>query len=501
MPLPIAARWLVALMLVPASAMAQWTGSNLLEIQNGNYPFIPPENRVDLYSKLDLVYGTQSLRLGLRLEINENSEEQFTYREVTQRFAEWSDQGLRLRIGHFNTILGRGLLHRSWELPAVVLDQPGIRSRYGFSRDLDGALVEGRAGPVEALAFGGRPNGGDASPAAEEFGFARYQGELAGTQLAVGLGRDARVGVAYTRFATAGGTRQDESGSGFLEFDPLRVAGMESVSLPLYVEYAQRNRSFGEWWKLDTQTATPHALYASANVLWGPFALSAEWKDYAQFRLGINDPPSLVKEHSVLILNRNTHVLDAEDETGFQLEGSWTLPNWGTLVVNQSRSDGDLGPFDARFDELYLEAHIAPAGAARWEATLFYDDGKDGFAFVKDRELYGISATLRATATLSTTLDLGREISTFEPNDEVKDQIVAVSVARAGWGDVFLLWDTSPGEVEDRFVSGGLSAKLSERHDARLFVGDRRGGLACTGGTCYQVPPIRGAELRLTSRF
>jgi len=34
-----------------------------------------------------------------------------------------------------------------------------------------------------------------------------------------------------------------------------------------------------------------------------------------------------------------------------------------------------------------------------------------------------------------------------------------------------------------------------------LFVGKRRGGLACTAGTCYQVQPFEGAELRLVSRF
>jgi len=34
-----------------------------------------------------------------------------------------------------------------------------------------------------------------------------------------------------------------------------------------------------------------------------------------------------------------------------------------------------------------------------------------------------------------------------------------------------------------------------------LFLGKRRGGLACTAGTCYQVQPFEGVELRLVSRF
>ncbi|HZM28200.1 MAG TPA: hypothetical protein VFB89_12700, partial [Gemmatimonadales bacterium] len=50
-------------------------------------------------------------------------------------------------------------------------------------------------------------------------------------------------------------------------------------------------------------------------------------------------------------------------------------------------------------------------------------------------------------------------------------------------------------------VGWNASARIAERHEATLFLGKRRGGLACTAGTCYQVLPFEGAELRLVSRF
>jgi hypothetical protein len=34
-----------------------------------------------------------------------------------------------------------------------------------------------------------------------------------------------------------------------------------------------------------------------------------------------------------------------------------------------------------------------------------------------------------------------------------------------------------------------------------MFAGKRRGGTACTSGTCYYVPDFEGLELRVLSRF
>jgi hypothetical protein len=59
----------------------------------------------------------------------------------------------------------------------------------------------------------------------------------------------------------------------------------------------------------------------------------------------------------------------------------------------------------------------------------------------------------------------------------------------------------TPQVEPNRFFAVTVSADLGERHDASLFVGERRGGPACTAGTCYIVEPFDGVELRLTSRF
>jgi hypothetical protein len=499
-------------LLAPVPAAAQVALSNLLEAQAGQPPFADyfgrPTNRTSVYDQLNLDAEVGGIRAGLRFESHDNSERRETYQTVTQRWAEVSRDGLRVRAGNFYSILGRGLVQRAFELPGVVLDDPGSARRSAFSRDLDGVLVEGAAGPFLARLLSGTPGQGTDTPG---------EGTVAGAEASLGPWRSARAGATYLRATNGVGTRTTELGSGFLEADPLALAGLDQVALPVYVEYAQADRSFGEWWRLRLGDSVPHALYVSTNLLAGPFGLSAEWKDYRDFRLGINDPPSLVREHAFALPNRSTHVLNATSEHGFQIEGSWSLPGWGSATLNHSRSDGTPSGRALRFEETYGELHLA---AARWpwlDATAFADRGHDTFGNIARREIWGAAATVRAFGPWSGSLDLERldaeRANLFGPSEGFTDWYASATVGRAGWGSASLVWqrttdplEEDPARFDDRidprsFLAGVVSATLGQSHTLTLTVGERRGGPACTAGTCYEVQPFEGAELRLTSRY
>jgi hypothetical protein len=495
-----------------AGARADVSLTSLIEAQAGDQPFLEPANRTDVYGQVGLEYRSGPVLAGGRFEFDDNSEGAFTYRAITQRYAEWQDPWLRVRVGNLYGLLGRGLLFRAFEVPGVILDDPVVRARYGFSRDLDGVLAASGAGPLELLALAGRPNAGVASPAAEDLGFERYAGRLAGGQAALALPGNVRLGAGYVRF-TGDGARQQESGSGFLELDPLALAGVRGAALPLAVEYAESDATFAEWWRFRSSDRAPHALYASANLLWGRLGVAAEWKDYAGFRLGYNDPPSLVKEHTWPLLNRNTHLLNAEDERGHQVEGSWAQPPWGSAEVNHSRSDGFFAPRRVRFEETYALLHLHDPGRP-WEASVFVDRGQDGFQFVADREAAGGEATARLGGLWSASVELGIQRTARVPDTRFRDLRASLGVARGGWGSASITWErTTDPEEEDpgdlpvpgvqprSFVAGIVQARLSEVHQLTLFVGTRRGGRACTAGTCYEVEPFEGVELRLTSRL
>ena len=521
----------LAVFLASSPASAQLTLSNLLEAQAGRDPFRSDlaKNRVDVYEQLNLEYRWNPITFGARFEANRNTTatpDYPGYQSFTQRWAEWNDRGLRVRVGNFQTILGRGLIHRSFELPGVILDQAIFPSRYVLTRDVDGVLAEGEAGPFSGRAFSGRPNGGEFSPEVDDLdlGYERYSGLVIGGQAVVRAHPGASLGAAYLRYSSPTAV-QSEFGTGFTEIDPARLFGIDGIQLPLYFEYARKHPSLDEWWKFTASTRDTAALYAAGNLLWGPLTFSAEWKNYRAFNLGTNAPPSLVREHSFSLLNRNTHFLLLGGEKGFQLEGSYVTPAWATLTLNLSRADARLGsrlsPKSVRFEERYAEVHVVPPGESGWDGTLFVQDGKDEFTSIEDRRVFGGTLTIPAPLGLSVSLDLeGLEATrggfrATDPKVQFVERYGSISIARAQWGSAALVYERTNDPIDEdpddrldashvepnSFVAVILGARLSDRQDVKLFVGERRRGLACTAGTCYVVEPFRGVELRLTTRL
>ena len=487
--------WL-AVLCTPAAA--QVSGTNLLRCQVGNQPGLTPRNRQDVYDELNLDGAFDQAHVGVRFESDRESEQLNPFAGITQRWVDWSDGLGRVRVGNFYALLGRGLLHRSFELPGVVLDPVGQGTRSAFARAMDGVLTEFTAGPLHAQAFSG-------AVAAEQ------SEQLSGAELTSRAGRNARLGAAYLRSKSSAGS-QEESGSGFVDVDPLGVLGVHTVSLPLYFEYAQTNGSVGDWWKLRRGGGTPHALYASSGLLWRRLGLSAEWKDYTDFSRGLNDPPSLVREQTYVLLNRNTHVLDARHESGYQLEASYGLSDAITATANVSRA---AGARLNRYRERFVELRFAPSDGRAWEGAVFYDQGEDRVSALANSHVLGASGGVRLRAGWSGRLDLelqrAQQTHGALPATRFEDLYAALVVSRADRGSLAVSWDrTSDALVRSVFGGGGaylhlvnvvLGAQLSPRQEATLTLGRSRGGRACTAGTCYQVPPFEGAELRLVSRF
>src|SRR5262249_46185763 len=206
----------------------------------------------------------------------------------------------------------------------------------------------------------------------------------------------------------------------------------------------------------------------------------------------------------------------ADREEGYQAELSWAPRDWGTLVLNRSRADGARGD---RFEELFGELRFTPREAERWEGTVFWDRSADSTESITRRHTYGCTATARWARRWSASLDLERQTaarvgfvaSTFSIGlTHYEDVHLSLTTSLADAASVGFSWDRTTDELDPSWEAGrtralqlvawNASARVAEGHEALLFVGKRRGGLACTAGTCYQVQPFEGAELRLVSR-
>jgi hypothetical protein len=502
----------------PRQVGAQISGSNLLLLQAGNLPFVAPFNRTALYDQTNLSMGLTDVRVGLRFEADRNSTGDPEYARITQRYAEWSASAekLRVRVGTFTAILGRGLAVRSFEVPGVVLEDAGLRSHHAFSRDTDGALIEGEFGPFTVKALGGSP--WDAS-APRDLAM-ENTGSVLGGEVAVRPYAGLRTGYAYARLS--GGPQTVEVSSAFIDLDPIRAVGGTSGIWNLYTEYAGANLRFNEWWNFSTSRRVPHAFYSAVSALLGPVALSFEAKSYRGFRLGVNDPPSLVRQQTYVLLNRQTHVLDANDEVGYQAEVTYTLPAWGALVGNWSRGDSHVSAGagkerGVRFDERFAELALRPEQWADVTGTIFYDAIREDL-LLERHHTGGSTATIEfGPWSLTTEFEsgIGQRGSLFTSEHlRFSDLYASIALARAGIATVAFAGerstdpnftdhtDTPEVETASRVVLNGVgSITLAQGEELRLFAGERRGGLACTAGSCYLVPPFRGFEITLLSRF
>jgi hypothetical protein len=262
----------------------------------------------------------------------------------------------------------------------------------------------------------------------------------------------------------------------------------------------------------------PHALYAAVTGVAGPLGVSLEVKDYAGFRLGVNDPPSLVRQHTYALLNRETHVVNAEDEAGHQLEVSCAIGNAATVVGNWSRGDSHVSAGGGRergvrYEERFVEVSTQPDAWPGVIASVFFDGAREDLTQQR-RETGGAAVTVERGA-WSVSLDAEHSAGrrTFLPR-RFSDQYASCTVSLAGRGSAGVVVerssdpdftdhaDTIEIETEARTVGGVVfSASLRRQHELRVFAGERRGGLACTAGSCYLVPAFRGVEAAFTSRF
>ena len=251
---------------------------------------------------------------------------------------------------------------------------------------------------------------------------------------------------------------------------------------------------------------------------WG---LSLEYKDYENFAFSFNDPPSLVREHSAVLLNRATHALIADTERGYQAEVTYSIFGLGTLTANISKGENELAPgFATTFNERYvgLDIERQPEGLGRAISTsLFVDWGKDELKGIRMHRIAGAGIESIAPGGAVTGFDLQLRRAARLPRNEptFRDVYAQFSFQHpSGVGAALVLDRTNdPFEVDDSattdrietgsrtWVAVNLNVAFLDRYEALVFAGRRRGGAACTSGTCYQVLPFNGLEMRFKTYF
>ena len=327
--------------------------SALTEVQVGNLPDRSPRDLRTIYPQLNLAYTASGFQAGLRAENFGTDASGRNYNHLAQRFVRYNRGGLRVTAGHFFSIFGNGLLMHAFELPSVITQDRGWRRRYQLTRDLDGLQIGYKWDRTEVTLLRGTPVN-SALPPGDLGGSERRDGTVQGGSLEVHPIDYLSGGIGLLQVQAADGDKLGATVHGRWRLAPLmQRLGVTDVYADLYGEYAQRDLETDRWFSLDRDF--PRALYLSSTVTAGPWGLSLEYKDSWDFLISeINNPPTLIREHEAFLLNRDTHVLLAADESGIQTELSYYFTGGQAVTANFTRAERRQGPGTA--DNMDLQA-------------------------------------------------------------------------------------------------------------------------------------------------
>jgi len=284
--------------------------------------------------------------------------------------------------------------------------------------------------------------------------------------------------------------------------------GISSNYATAYLDGYFKSISYYAEYALGRNDAT--AAYASLNFYSGSFGMSLEYKKYENFLIGtgINDPPTLVKEHSSRLLNRSTHVPVLTNESGYQAEISYQFENSGLISFNHSRASNQItDDISFTFQEFYLDYEIYLDKG--WYGKLFTDYSIDPFNAENHRYTSGLIMEKEIGAiTTGLDLEMQKVIRDYGEEERFSNIYTAVKVSRGSKIGLSLIMELSsdPFLTEDgkdiiKYPGIVLSYYPVESTIISLFAGKRRGGPACNSGVCYDVLDFEGIELRITTNF
>lgn len=484
-------RFFLALLFIFSFSLsfAQFSGNNLLEFQYGKLPSDTVSAFPTLYDRAVVDYRYKRFKGGITLEQYYTPYGERNYFALQQVRLEYRSKSLQVNVGNFYETLGRGILLRSYQIQGAVLEDLSFRSRHYFHRDILGANVKFRSKNFSLKVLYGKPLN-NVFPTNQSFNNRRPD----------------NIGALYLDYNLKGQTL----GGGLMhlgnEFDNdlfgmINISGSPSDVISYHAEFSTDLYRFN---MEGNDQDSRYAAYLNLNLSYEKVGISAEYKYYDNFLLGagFNEPPALVKEHIYRVLNRSTHVMQPQNEQGYQVEAFFQIGEESMLTLNNAIAINNFGQ-QFIFQEYFAE--YATVLNKKHDLKLFLDYAEDPFKSEQSRISLGAYAEWKVKKQSGLKTEL--EFQTFKRGEETVTNVAAYlgysykSKFSAGIigefsNDSFII-DT-PNKL---WLGINGKYKLNNKNTLILFAGQRRGGPACNSGVCYEVLDFEGVELRLSSRF
>jgi hypothetical protein len=407
---------------------------------------------------------------------------------IDQRSLEFVDDDLEILGGHFYETWGRGLLLRAYETRSATVGR--LERSLALDRDIDGLRLRARRGRLATTLLSGRPLVTPLSGEPSTGSPPERRDTIRGARAVVNAASGLDIAGSYLRVNTPkpeGGRLDDEFLSG--EVDAARG--------PLNLHFSAAHREADE----ELLPEDGRAWYAALSASTGSIGATYEFKDYERFLGAYNEPPTLVKTQAWTLLNRGTHLSNADDEVGHQASLDWSLDGETGLSLNHARADNHARDDVFEYRQWTLEGRWRAGSGPRLKAVLDLTD--DALRGETDRVTGGGELEWFLTGETSATLVVEHQVTEFLVAETQRTTLVTLEYQRAPWLTVALQAEQAAEPVDGRDTWAGATVNLSfgGRHNLNVFAGRRPAGFLCTGGYCFFAPAFDGVEVRLISLF
>lgn len=424
----------------------------------------------------DITYQSKFYQVGLRYEIN-NPPDPYIYErpgqlkknELTYRYAEFNYHNLRLTLGNYYAMFGRGLTLRTYEDRSLRVDNniDGVKVQY----DISGFKAQFLSGKIRNS-------------------YNRRENNLIGFDYEVTPWRSFLYGFSFLAQNDAG----DEIGR--------LISNRINIGRDFWDFY-------GEIVHPDNLSRIP-SYYLALNGYYSRFTLTVEYKYYRDllFRNSggaeYNAGPSGSREHAFTMLNRHPHALNMNNEKGYQVELIYSPADTWELLLNHSftRSHRDTRIFEEYYAEVhnYFNENLEWRGAFAWNYDL-------------------TTRTENITPLIDVSYNLSRKDQlhvnfqhqhTTNPinKSEYDSDLILIEYSRSPFVTLALVGEwTNQNQLrnitmdKNYWIYGNVTFNFWRNQQLSVLYGSRQEGFVCVGGVCRYEPEFEGLEIKLTNRF
>lgn len=513
---------------------------NYLKFGNGleNYGeggFLGERKKQFLENITDVRLFFPNITIGFRLEKSDPPEYGITRSGLVKKFIEYEKGGLTFRAGTIYDLFGKGLTLNLFENRSLAFDTglDGFNAEYRNDNFFI-KIIAGKINYLEPLTLT------EPTQRFEEYNLKGINSEFIITE---SFKLNGSVIWAEGDFLNEA-TKINEN----------ITSTLPEISLNYQVDNLNFITSIGfKSTLVKSQNFSGRGIYSSLQYTSDWFGIVTEYKNYsynevipeernnfkrASRALPFQNAPIVHKEHSYTILKRYPHVVDFNDEVGWQIDAFFSIKQQTTLNFNIAASsrhnEYELQRSSWTSKQKNISKLLFPSANSTYspffelfaEVEHFFDGDENYIKIAADKrseityDIFNSTKPLQKLETFTVPIELQflfsdkysiranieeQWVTKFPSPKEFNNTLIAIQISQTSFYSIGFRYEMTTSSYEPNNEKKWLviesSLRLGKNHTMFVSYGDERGGQICSNGLCRTLMPFSGFRFSLTSVF